>query len=80
LGEKGFYSSSSEGVSQSWAGLHEIKHCCARGLMYIVGDGKKVRFWLDVWLGQCPLSVVYNNIFQICNEQNSIVYEVFSKQ
>jgi hypothetical protein len=36
-----------------------------------------VRFWLDVWLGQCPLSVVYNNIFQICNEQNSTVYEVF---
>jgi hypothetical protein len=77
LGEKGFYSSSSEGVYQFWAALHEIKHCCARGLIYIVGDGKKVRFWLDMWLGQCPLSVVYSNIFQICNEHNSTIYEVF---
>lgn len=44
LREKGIYCSKSQGVSQFWDGLHEIKHCCARGLIYIVGDGKKARF------------------------------------
>jgi len=44
--------------------------------MYIVKNGKKARFWLDVWLGQCPLSIVNNKIFKICNEQNNIVYDV----
>lgn len=54
-----------------------MKHCCARGLIYIVNNGRKARFWSDVWLGQCPFSIVYRRIFEICNEQNSTVYEVF---
>jgi hypothetical protein len=45
--------------------------------IYIVKNGKKARFWRDVWLGQCPLSIVYNRIFGICNEQDDIVHEVF---
>jgi hypothetical protein len=27
---------------------------CFRGFMYIVEDGKKARFWHDVWVGECP--------------------------
>lgn len=74
LGEGGFYSSSSRGVSQFWAGLHEVKHCCARGLIYVVRNGMKARFWRDVWLGACPLSIVYSRIFTICNEQEQTVW------
>lgn len=76
LGEKGFYSSNPRGASQFWTGLHEVKHCCARGLIYVVRDGKKARFWRDVWLGACPLSVVYSNIFAICNDQEQTVWGV----
>ncbi|KAG0529542.1 hypothetical protein BDA96_05G107500, partial [Sorghum bicolor] len=76
LGEGGFYNSKCKGVSQFWAGLHDIKQVCTRGLIYIVKNGKKARFWLDVWLGQCPLSIVYNKIFKICNEQNNTVHDV----
>lgn len=53
-----------------------MKHCCAIGLIYIVKNGKKARFWRDVWLGQCPLSIVYGKFFEICNEQDKTVYEV----
>jgi hypothetical protein len=76
LGEGGFYCSKSRGVSQFWAGLHDVKHCYARGLVYIVKNAKKARFWLDVWLGQCSLCISYNRIFRICNEQNSTVHDV----
>ncbi|CAD6265823.1 unnamed protein product [Miscanthus lutarioriparius] len=38
---------------------------------------KKARFWRDVWMGQCPLSIVSNRIFSICNEQENTVHEVF---
>jgi hypothetical protein len=45
-------------------------------LIYVVKNGKKARFWLDVWLGLCPLYLTYSKIYMICNEQNSTVYDV----
>lgn len=54
LGEGGFFNSKSRGVSQFWAGLHEVKYCCARGLIYIVKNVKKARFWRDVLAGAMP--------------------------
>jgi len=44
LGEGGFFSSKNRGGSQFWTGLHDIKHCCAQGLIYVVNNGKKARF------------------------------------
>jgi hypothetical protein len=34
------------------------------------------RFWIDVWLGNCPFSIVYSRIFDICDEQEESVYSV----
>lgn len=42
----------------------------------MVNNGKKARFWIDVWLGNCPFSIVYSRIFNICNEQEELVYNV----
>jgi hypothetical protein len=49
---------------------------CIRGLIYVVNNGKKARFWLDVWLGNCLFRIVYSRIFDICNEQEESVYNV----
>lgn len=45
----------------------------------MVRDGKKTRFWLDVWLGDCPLKIVFSEIFEICNQQNWSVFEVLEQ-
>jgi hypothetical protein len=55
LKEKGFFSVNHSGGSQFWRGLHAIKYTCLQGLKYILGNGKKIRLWYDVWLGECPL-------------------------
>jgi hypothetical protein len=35
----------------------------------MLGNGKKIRFWHDVWIGGCPLKIAFPNIFVICNQQ-----------
>lgn len=77
LGDRGFYNSNPNGGSQFWKGLHEIKDEFSQGLKYILGDGKKIRFWIDVWIGECPLKITYDNIFKICEQQNATIREIF---
>jgi hypothetical protein len=66
---KDFFSSNYRGASQFWKGLHEAKPFCQRGLKHILGDGKKIRFWHEVWLGDCPPKIKYGRLFSICSQQ-----------
>jgi hypothetical protein len=43
--------------------LQEAGELCARGLEYVIGNGKKVRFWLDIWVGECPFRILFPHIF-----------------
>ncbi|KAG2536765.1 hypothetical protein PVAP13_9NG218773 [Panicum virgatum] len=56
-------------------GLHAIKDSCIRGLKYEIHNGKKVRFWLDVWFEECPLKIRFPNLFKICNQKDCSVAE-----
>lgn len=78
LGERGFFSCDSNSCSQFWRGLLEVKEWCSRGLVYLLGGGKKIRFWYDVWVGGCPLNLVFPNIFDICNQQEGTVHRILS--
>jgi hypothetical protein len=42
----------------------------------LLENGRKVRFWWDVWIGDCPLKNQFPNIFQICRQQDWSVFEV----
>lgn len=44
--------------------------------MYILGNGKKIRFWHDVWIGGCPLKIAFSNIFEISNQQEWTVCRI----
>jgi hypothetical protein len=70
LKEKDFFGSNARGWSQFWKGLHEAKHTCQSGLKYVVGNGKKPRFWYEVWLGECPLKIKFSRLLVICKQQN----------
>jgi hypothetical protein len=43
----------------------------------VLGNGKKIRFWLDVWVGECPFKIRFNNLFEISREQKWEVRKVF---
>jgi hypothetical protein len=42
----------------------------------VLGNGKKIRFWLDVWVGECLFKTRFNNIFEIFREQKWEVSKV----
>jgi hypothetical protein len=64
------------GGSQFWKGLQAVKEKCLRGLKYVVRNGKKARFWLDVWLGECPLKIRFPILYDACLQQTWSVYQV----
>jgi hypothetical protein len=68
LGEKSIYSYKKKSGSQFWRGLLSTRGEASRGLIYITGDGKKARFWLDVWIGKCASCVSFPNLFEIRNQ------------
>jgi hypothetical protein len=35
----------------------------------MVRNGNKIRFWFDVWLGECPFKIRFNCLFDIAREQ-----------
>jgi hypothetical protein len=53
-----------------------VREDVARGVVYDVGKGKKIRFWHDVWRGNCPLKIVCHEIFGICNQKEWSVFKV----
>jgi hypothetical protein len=54
----------------------EVKEQCGRGLVYVLGNGKKIRFWHDVWIEGCPLKISFHNLFEICNQQDWSVHRI----
>lgn len=43
----------------------------------VVGDGHKIRFWIDVWLGGASLKSLFLRIFGICTQKSIVVSEGF---
>lgn len=43
-------------LSPFWRGICDGRSLLEKGLLWRVGDGATIRFWLDDWLGVGPLS------------------------
>ena len=41
--------------------------------LLMVGNGKHIRFWKDIWLGDTPLTNVFPSIFQIASHPDSTI-------
>jgi hypothetical protein len=42
-----------------------------------MGDGSKIRFWEDLWFGNCSLVIQYWSIYTIVNEQGKTIREIW---
>jgi hypothetical protein len=45
-------------------------------MKHILGDGKRIRFWHEVWLDEFTLRIKYGKLFNICNQQDWEVAKV----
>lgn len=41
-----------------------------------MGNGKKIKFWSDVWTGEVPLKVRFHNLFKICRNPKQLACQV----
>jgi hypothetical protein len=46
------------------------------GAIHKVGNGKAMKFWIDVWLGEVPLKISYCELFVISSDPDALVSEM----
>ena len=65
-------SSSPHGVSL-WKNIRKGWHSLSRYIMYDIGDGSKVLFWLDCWCGSSSLVARYPELYRLsCSKEASV--------
>ena len=67
--------SSPYGVSL-WKNIRRGWHSLSRFVMYEIGDGSKVQFWLDCWCGTSSLTDRYSELFRICCSKEASVADL----
>jgi hypothetical protein len=70
---------SSRNSSPFWKGVTWAAQTAKLGYRWYIGDGRRVRFWEDVWFGTCSLATQYWNIYSIINEQGKTVRDVWDR-
>lgn len=55
----------------------KMLYCILSGVKHIVGNGKSINFWLDVWIDNCPFKIRFDNLFRICGNPSVRVDECF---
>jgi hypothetical protein len=50
---------------------------CELGFRWKIGDGKKMKFCEDNWLGTSSLAIQFRNLYIILNEKNKTIHELW---
>ena len=45
-------------------------------ILYDIGDGSRLKFWLDCWCGETPLAVRILELFRFCRDKKASVAEL----
>ena len=65
------------GVSPFWKGVLWVVQAARMGIKWVIGNGRKVRFWEDIWLGNISLATVYWPLYVINEQQGKTLHEVW---
>jgi hypothetical protein len=68
---------SSVGTSPFWKGVIWAMQAAKIGIHWKLGDGAKVRFWEDQWVGNTSLAILYWPLCVINEQQGKTVKEVW---
>ena len=64
------------GGSQFWKSLVKVRPVFQSFVKFGVGDGSSIRFWLDWWCGDSPLSVTFPTLFSYCPDSDISTMEL----
>ena len=73
-----FYSNPTN-CSPFWKGVIWAARAAKMGFRWVVGNGQRVKFWSDVWIGTCSLAIVFWDLFVISNEQEITVAQALQE-
>ena len=65
------------GSSLFWQGLKKIEEWYKKGRGWKLGNGRSINFLEDVWSGECPLRIVYPQLYGIFIDRSVTVREAF---
>jgi hypothetical protein len=65
--------------SPAWKDLIKIRHIYLKGRRFKVGNGKLISFWLNTWMGEKPLSMMYPIIYELAIHKDASVFDIYSR-
>ncbi|XP_020102569.1 uncharacterized protein LOC109720094 [Ananas comosus] len=64
--------------SQWWKGVLRYRDVFRCSITHDLGDGRNIRLWTDIWIGEAPLSTVFPNLFAQTRNKNVKVSQSWS--
>lgn len=74
-----FRETTSQEGSQFWKSLHKVKHLFNWGACFSLNNGKSISFWKNVWIGEYPLKVQFNRLYEICADPDDSVSDCYAE-
>ncbi|KAI4969564.1 hypothetical protein ZWY2020_000478 [Hordeum vulgare] len=66
-----------QGGSPVWKSISWALQAARNFYEWKTGNGRNIRFWHDKWVGDCSLKVRFWGLFEICNQQDCVVSQVW---
>jgi hypothetical protein len=63
-----------------WKGVMWAADAAKMGYRWHVGNGARVLFWEDTWIGNCCLAVAFWDLYVIANEHHCTIASVWDGQ
>ncbi|KAI5003541.1 hypothetical protein ZWY2020_030701 [Hordeum vulgare] len=67
-----------QGGSPFWKSVTWALNATKTLYRWKIGNGDHISFWHDIWAGNCSLKVRFWNLFDICNQQDCTVSQVWN--
>ena len=61
-----------------WQSISEGWESFAKHFSFMVGDGSRILFWHDKWIGDVPLKILYSQLFMCSANKEACIFEVLS--
>jgi hypothetical protein len=65
------------GTSPFWKGVMWAMQVAHMGIKWVISDGRKIRFWENLWIGNTSLAIAYWPLYVINEQQGKTVHEVW---
>jgi hypothetical protein len=66
-----------QSFSPFWKGVMWAANAAKLGYRWNLGNGLKILFWTDIWLGNCSLAILYWDLFILVHEQEVTVAQAW---